>query len=178
MLPRRPSALLVSLPLCLVLLPLAGLSSCAPTSLPGTALGTFKVTGTSTTNTCGIGAPNPWTFDVQLSKDGSTLYWSWMDGSPPSSGTLTGSSDSQATITDSTTGNVDGTDASLGPCTLQRDDDMAITLASTSFTGTLSYSFTVASGSDCDDQLVSSGAGGQYETLPCTVSYTLTGSQQ
>jgi hypothetical protein len=171
---RRPLALLAFVPWAAVAV--ASLASCSPTALPGAQLGTFKVTGTSTTNTCGIGAPNPWTFDVELSRDGSTLYWSWMDGSPPSSGTLTGSADAQATITDSTTGNVDGTDASLGPCTLQRDDDLALTIASTSFTGTLTYSFSVASASDCNDQL--SSAGGQYDALPCTVTYSLTGSRQ
>ena len=62
------------------------LTACASTTLPGTQLGTFKVTGQSTTNTCGLGAPNPWTFDVQLSQQGSTVFWSWMDGSAPLSG--------------------------------------------------------------------------------------------
>jgi hypothetical protein len=148
--------------------------ACASTALPGTQLGTFKVTAQSQTNTCGLGAPNPWTFDVQLSQSGTTLYWSWMDGSPLLSGPVNASS--HATITDSEAGNVDGTDASLGPCTLQRADDLELDLAAGSFTGTVGYSFTVATGATCSDQLASYG--GQFEALPCTVTYTVTASKQ
>src|SRR4029077_19994098 len=106
--------------------------------------------------------------------DGSTLYWSFMDGRPLASGTITPAG--VATITDTTTGNVDETEASLGPCTLQRSDDLELTLGATSFTGTMTYGFTVTTGSDCTDQLTS--AGGSYEALPCTVTYSLTGSKQ
>jgi hypothetical protein len=148
--------------------------ACASTALPGTQLGTFKVTAQSETNTCGLGAPNPWTFDAELSQSGSTIYWSWMDGSPLLSGSLNAAS--QVSITDTVGGNVDGTDAALGPCTMDRYDDLELDLGSGSFTGTLTYSFTVASGADCSDQLVASG--GQYDALPCTVSYTVTASKQ
>src|SRR5579863_8847280 len=99
-----------SLPACALLAALG----CSQTPLPGTQLGTFKVTGQSKTNTCGLGAPDPWVFDAQLSQDGSTLYWSFMDGRPLASGTVTPAG--VATITDTTTGNVDETEASLGPC--------------------------------------------------------------
>lgn len=148
--------------------------ACSGTPLPGTQLGTFKVVGTAETNSCGLGAPNPWTFDVQLSQQGSTLYWSWMDGSPLVSGTLDASS--HTSIDDTQSGNVDGTEAGLGPCTMQRADDLEVTLAEGSFTGSLTYSFTVPTGSDCSDQLAASG--GQYSTLPCTVNYSLTASRQ
>jgi hypothetical protein len=158
------------LPLCAVLAALG----CSQTPLPGTQLGTFKVTGQSKANTCGLGAPDPWVFDAQLSQDGSTLYWSFMDGRPLASGTVTPAG--VATITDTTTGNVDETEASLGPCTLQRNDDLELTLGATSFTGTMTYGFTVTTGSDCTDQLTASG--GSYDALPCTVTYSLTGSKQ
>jgi hypothetical protein len=148
--------------------------ACASTALPGTQLGTFKVTAQSQSNTCGLGAPNPWTFDAQLSQSGSTIYWSWMDGGPLLSGVENAAS--HVSITDTEAGNVDGTDAALGPCTMERSDDLELDLASGSFTGTVSYSFTVASGADCSDQLVASG--GQYDALPCTVSYTVTASKQ
>jgi hypothetical protein len=152
----------------------AVLVACASTALPGTPLGTFKVTAQSQTNTCGLGAPDPWTFDVELSQSGSTLYWSWMDGSPPLSGPVNASS--QASITDSASGNVDGTDAALGPCTMQRYGDLELDLASSSFTGTIAYTFSIASGADCSDQLVA--AGGQYDTLPCSLTYTVSASKQ
>ena len=148
--------------------------ACASTAMPGTQLGTFKVTAQSQTNTCGLGAPNPWTFDAELSQSGSTIYWSWMDGTPLLSGSLNPSS--QVSITGAEGGNVDGTDAALGPCTMERDVDLELDLASSSFTGTLSYSFTVASGADCSDQLVASG--GQFDALPCAFSYTVTASKQ
>jgi hypothetical protein len=149
-------------------------AACASTALPGTQLGTFNVTGQSTTNTCGLGAPNPWTFDVQLSQSGSTLYWSWMDGSAPLSGPV--SADAQASIEDSVAGNVDGTEASLGPCTLDRADNLQLDLGAGFFTGTISYSYTIAAGADCTDQL--SGSGGTFETLPCTVTYSVTAAKQ
>jgi len=148
--------------------------ACASTALPGTQLGTFKVTAQSQTNTCGLGAPNPWTFDAELSQSGSTIYWSWMDGTPLLSGAVNAAS--HVSITDTQGRNVDGTDAALGPCTMERSDDLELTLAPGSFAGTLSYSFAVASGADCSDQLVASG--GTYDALPCTVSYTVAASRQ
>jgi len=150
------------------------LAACNSTPLPGTQLGTFKVTGQSTANSCGLGAPNPWTFDVQLSQSGSTVYWSWMDGSAPLSGPV--NAQSHASIQDSEAGNVDGTDASLGPCTLDRSDDLELDLEGGSFTGTVSYSFTPTAGANCSDQLA--GSGGTFETLPCTVTYTVTAARQ
>jgi hypothetical protein len=148
--------------------------ACASTALPGTPLGTFKVTALALTNTCGLGAPDPWTFDVELSRSGSTVYWSWMDGSAPLSGPVSASS--QARFTNSEAANVDGTDASLGPCTLQRSDDLEIDLAPTAFTGTIGYSFSIAGGADCSDQLITSG--GQYQTLPCSMTYSVAASRQ
>jgi hypothetical protein len=165
--------------------------------MPGTPLGTFNVTGTSTSNTCGLNAPNPWTFQVDLSLDGAVLYWSWKDGSPYLSGDL---SNGEASFTDSATGS-DPADAAactaanngdgywFGPyqtavpctssvgCTMTRSDAYDLTLATTmkSFTGTLAYTFTVASGSNCSAEL--SSAGGAYDVLPCTIAYSLSASQ-
>jgi len=158
-------------PSVLLVLAFAG---CSSSPLPGTQLGMFKVTGKSTTNSCGLGAPNPWTFDVQLSQTGSTVFWSWMDGSAPLSGPV--SSQAHVSIQDSVAGNVDGTDASLGPCTLDRSDDLELELGSGSFTGTVSYSFAPASGAGCSDQLTASG--GTFEALPCTVTYSVTAAKQ
>jgi hypothetical protein len=153
---------------------------CANTALPGTLLGTYHVVATLQTNTCGagLGAPNPWTFDVQLSQEGSTLYWSWLDGSAPLSNAL---DDDSTSLTTTSSANVDGTaDGGLGPCTMQRNDTVGVTLASgsppASFTGTIGYAFSVESGANCSDQL--SATGGSYDSLPCTVSYTTTASLQ
>ena len=156
--------------------------------LPGTVLGTYQVTAMAAANSCGsgLGAPSAYQFDVQLSETAtdSTLYWSWLDLTPIASGSLApvSSTDSalQATLTDSQSSNVDATDAGAGPCTMDRDDTLVVTLGAGtppgSFSGTLSYAFTAESGSDCSDQLTTEG--GQYDTLPCTVAYTLTAARQ
>src|SRR6202453_1566324 len=152
-------------------------AGCGNASMPGQTLGMYKVVGQSQTNSCGLGAPNPWTFDVQLSLQQSTLYWDWLDGSPLLSGTL---SQQSATITDSVTVNADSTDAGLGPCNLDTTSNMLIDLGSGvppgSFTGTLSYSYTPASGATCTDVLATGG--GMYNQLPCTVTYTVTATRQ
>jgi hypothetical protein len=144
--------------------------------LPGTELGTYNVTGQLQTSTCGGSPPNPWTFDVEMSKQATTLYWSWLDGSPLLSGTL--SSASAVTLTATVQSNVDGVDGGLGPCWLERDDDIAITLATGSppatFNGSIEYTFSPVSGSDCSDQL----ALGNYATLPCSLTYLVTATRQ
>jgi hypothetical protein len=160
---------------------LALFAACQATPLPGTNYGTYKVTGTTQTNSCGtdLGAPDPWVFDVEVSKDAQTLYWSWMDGNAPLSGTVLATS---AILTTSTTGNVDPTDAGAGPCTMTRADTVDVTLPSggatppASLTGTITYSFTAPAGSSCADQLTS--AGGQYAALPCTLAYTFAAAHQ
>ena len=153
--------------------------ACADQPLPGTMLGTYQVVGQSLTNTCGLGMPNPWNFDVQLSRDGGTLYWSWIDGRPALYGPLTNQSDAELTATQQA--NVDGTaDGGLGPCTLSRADSVQVQLGTGSqpaaFTATIQYAFSVVSGSDCSDQLTS--VGGQYDALPCTIVYSAEGSRR
>jgi hypothetical protein len=156
----------------------------AQTSLPGTALGTYNVTGKISTNTCGssLGASNPWSFSVNLSKDGTTLYWEDTSGSSQLSGTL--SALGMATLTTTITANVDASEAGAGACYLQDTQAIALTLASGSppsgFTGTCTYTFAVATtittSVNCGDQLAS--AGGSYATLPCTVAYSLEATRQ
>ncbi|MDP9152197.1 MAG: hypothetical protein M3O36_19910 [Myxococcota bacterium] len=151
----------------------------AQASLPGTALGTYNVTGTLGTNTCGssLGPSNPWTFSVSLSKDGTTLYWENTSGSGQLSGALNASG--MATLTTTITANVDASEAGAGACYLQDTQTIALALASGStpsgFTGTFTYAFavatTIATSVNCGDQLAS--AGGPYATLPCTVAYSL-----
>jgi hypothetical protein len=148
--------------------------------LPGDDYGRYKVTGETTANTCGtpLVAPNPWVFDVELSRDGNTIYWSWLDNGAPVSGGLTSST--HASLMTATTADVDGSDAGASGCTLTRTDDIEITLPTTTppgtFSGTLSYAFTVVSGTTCSDQLTSGG--GAYAALPCNASYTFTAALQ
>jgi hypothetical protein len=152
-------------------------TACSDSPMPGRVLGTYTVSGQSKSNTCGLGAPDPWKFTVQLSMRGSILYWSWLDGSPLLSGPA--SSSRQVIVKNSQQVNADSTDASLGPCTLVRDDDIEITLAAgttpRSFTGTVAYAYTPANGSICNDVL--SASGGTFASLPCAVSYDVTATR-
>jgi hypothetical protein len=153
-------------------------AACSDTPLPGRLLGTYKVVGQVQSNSCGLDAPDPWTFDVQLSEDGSLLYWSWLDGTAPLSAELD-PSQSSATLTANRQVNVDGTaDGGFGPCTMQRSDRIPIVLASgwppPSFNATIAYAFSASPGANCADQLTSSG--GLYDTLPCGITYTVSAS--
>jgi hypothetical protein len=173
-----PKWLLSSSQLLLACVIALAVPACGTNSPPGTQLGTFKVVADTQTNSCGLSAPNPWTFDVQLSQDGTTLYWNWMDGSPYLTGTVSGTS---TTIVASEQVNVDGTgDGGLGPCTMERDDTLQVDLPAgsgpSSFTGSIGYAFAATAGSNCSDQLTASA--GQYETLPCTITYTVTATKQ
>ncbi len=156
---------------------LAAQAGCSAAAMPGQTLGTYKVVGQSQTNTCGLSAPNPWTFDIELSQQQSTLYWNWLDGSALQTGTLTNGA---ATITDSAEVNADSTDAGLGPCNLNTTQSIQLTFGSGSppgsFTSTLSYTYAPASGATCTDVLATSG--GMYNQLPCTVTYTATATRQ
>lgn len=151
--------------------------ACHETALPGTLLGTYTVDAQSQTNSCDLLAPNPWQFEIQMSEDGALLYWSWMDGTPPISAPISGTA---VTLLAGDVLNVDGADGGLGPCTMQRDDTLQVTLGSgsppTTFSGSITYAFSVVAGSNCTDQLAS--VGGQYATLPCTVTYTASGTRQ
>jgi hypothetical protein len=153
--------------------------ACSGNPLPGTMLGTYAVVAQSQTNSCGLAAPDPWTFEAQLSQDGTTLYWSWMDGSPPLSNAMSASL--QATLDASEQVNVDGAaDGGLGPCTMVRNDTLQVDLGGGSppstFQGTIGYAFSVAPGWTCVDQLAS--AGGQYATIPCAITYSMTATRQ
>lgn len=178
--PRIPSAQVVSkLRGTYGLVWLTTAIGCDNTTLPGTQLGTYGVTGSQTSNACGSGVANPgptWTFTASMSEDGTTLYWNDpVDGTL--SGTLVGST---ASMSNTVEGNVDGTNGVMGPCNMETVTDLAVTLGSGSppstFTGTITYTFSALAGSNCSDQLAANG--GSYLTLPCAFAYSLAGSLQ
>jgi hypothetical protein len=159
-------------------LALSSLGVFSACGMPGNVLGIYAVNGTIQNNTCGLGlqAPSPWNFNVELSEQVSTLYWNTMDGSPLLSGQVAAGA---VSMDNTTSGAVDSApDGAPGPCTMARYDQLALTLSGgatpQTFTGTLTYTFSVVAGSDCSDQM--SSAGGTYDALPCTVSYNLAGA--
>jgi hypothetical protein len=142
---------------------------------PGTPLGVFHITGKLTANACAAAdqVPDPWEFDVKLSRDGSTVYW--IQGGLPVQGHLDTSS--HATLTSIGTTEIRPADPKTGAsgCTLQRADALDATFAGdpvNAFQGTLAYAFSPTSDSDCSDQLAQ--AGGGFSTLPCQVAYAVT----
>ena len=150
---------------------------------PGPGVGTFHVTATLTSSSCGT-TPNPWNFDVRLNHDGSTLYW--IQGGAPISALVDANARTQMT-----SGVVDDVRPADGKTkqaafSVARSDLLALTLATASaqpatdpalaasFAGTLVYTFAPTDGSDCSDQLAA--AGGGWTALPCEVHYDLSGA--
>lgn len=163
---------------CLVLL---GCTGTDPYS-PGTPVGTFNVSAKLTSLSCGGSAPDPWTFDVKVNHDARTVYW--IQGGIPISATV--ATDGHATFAAQTVTDVRAATAKVPGCAITRTDSLGVYLVDGSakptadpaelqtFEGTLSYSFTATEGSDCSDQLAA--AGGTWEALPCTATYTVKGT--
>jgi len=156
---------------------LLALAACTDTSMPGTELGTFKITATPTSNTCGAGTrvPATWLFDVELSHDDDLLYWRRNDAQV--SGPL--GANRTAKIETSVTSVVALPDAGVVGCVMTRFDTVTVTLGSdtdvTSISGTISLAFAMVEGSDCASQL--SAYGGEYDALPCTMDFSYTGTR-
>ena len=143
---------------------------------PGEKIGTFHVTGTLTSTTCGD-APNPWSFDMRLNHDGETLYW--LQGQLPISGTVDNAAHTTMTTSFST-------DLGNG-CSIKRSDALVMTLKTDAakpaidpselhdFDAALEYVFTPDEGSNCQSQLTQ--AGGSWAALPCAVRYSLSGTK-
>ncbi len=151
---------------------------------PGTQLGTFHVTAKLTHTSCGE-TPDPWRFDIRLNHEGSTLYWVQTDA-PPIEGRVDSTARTQ--LQAEVVKEVRAADprTKRDGCTIARSDVLALTLVgpdaqptsdpslTTSFSGTLVYTFAPVAGSDCADQLMSTD--GDFDALPCEIHYDLTGA--
>jgi len=161
-------------------LPVLAIASCSgkdPLN-PGTPIGTFRVDGKLVSNACGAAesAPDPWEFDVKLSRDHGTVYW--VQGGPPAAGELDPQNHTiMHTSVENTIHEADPK-SGLGFCAIERDDTLDVTFNQpiTSFAGVLTYAFRPTDGSDCSDQ--TTAGGGSFAALPCSVVYTLSGTLQ
>lgn len=146
---------------------------------PGVPLGTFRVSASQTTNTCGAGALGStptWTFDVKLSRGDHYVFWD--NGAQLISAPLAGD---RVSFTFETGVLVDMRKDDPGsppPCSIHRVDKASGKLDAagegvTSFQGSLSYEFTQEpiKNSDCSDLLT--GSMPVLATLPCAMSYEL-----
>jgi hypothetical protein len=160
------------------------LSGCVQGSdLPGDSLGSYSITGTLASNSCGadVGANKTWSFSANLSLDAETLYLeqTGTDDTEIASGDVDSEDGTTATLSNVVTTNIKDAYGNVGPCnlTLATIYDVALNdaSASKSFTGTATFTYSAATSvsntTNCTNQL--SSEGGKYATLPCTVSYEL-----
>lgn len=145
---------------------------------PGEALGTFHVVGTRASSTCGEGAlgsgPN-WEFDVELAREGDTLYWD--NGAQIVVGALAADGVSFLIETGIVVDMRTEETLAYGPCSLERRDAASGALEDegeegvTGFSATLSYSFSPTADSECWDLI--EGEAPTFAALPCSMSYAL-----
>lgn len=135
---------------------------------PGEKLGTFVVQGKLLGTTCGKADPTL-RYEVGLSREGDTLYW--LQGPSPIPGTIDASR--RVRIEATASAKVVAEDRASGSpgCTLERRDTLSAALDGEpirGFSGAIVYRFGVVEG-DCMSEL--SSQGGDYATLPCTMTY-------
>jgi hypothetical protein len=152
-------------------------AACTDTAMPGTPLGTFALSATPTTNTCGagVGVPATWSFNIELSKDADMVYW--RQNGKLVSGAI--GANRTAKIETGQTSVVEYPDAGVVGCVMTRSDTVTVTLPSdsdvTSVSGTISMVFSIVTGSDCSSQLAAFG--GMYDVLPCTIDLSYTAAR-
>jgi hypothetical protein len=174
-----------------------GASGC--TKPPGDAIGTYRVEMTLTENTCGseaVATEDGQTYKVQLRANGDRGYWR-LPGQPPLEGSYddgkfefdyssvvaNSSPDAgpfcQLVQTEVRSGSVTLTSTQGSAADAGADIDASEALptadvdAGPALVGTHVLTISAASGTDCSAALPPRGA---YQALPCTVSYTLSGS--
>lgn len=145
--------------------------------MPGDLVGTFAVTGVLNESDCGpgaFGAPDPWKFEIKLSREDSSLYWynglEAVSGTVSSDGSFVFKSGVQATMSEPAKGKPG--------CVLTRTDEFTGKLAASGddvsgFTGTMRYSFKPEAGYECLETMASEGV----IALPCSMTYTLKASR-
>lgn len=143
---------------------------------PGEALGFFSITGKLGDDTCGadsLNAPAKWSFQVKLSRQGTTLYW--LNGKEAIVGDIDDSgSFAFETHLDLPLAEKHG--AAKG-CTIVRSDSAngALRGAATELSGKLSYAYAATTDSDCSE--FATGTSGLPLALPCSMTYALTGAR-
>lgn len=147
---------------------------------PGTPLGTFRVSAKLVETTCGP-VPDPWQFDVRLSHDETSIYW--VQGGAPVAGRVDAQKRVVLRARDEHMLRPADARGRTPACVVAREDVLDVVLATSAaapvadvtetatLLGSLSYSFTPSSGSDCADQLEATGGG--FAALPCLVRYEI-----
>lgn len=143
---------------------------------PGEPLGTFHLVADQKQNDCGdgaLGAPAQWEFDVKLAWQDDSLFWN--SGGQVIPGTLSADRRSFEISSDVVINMRTSADTGKKPCSIDRHDIAKGTLVPdgtgvSAAKGTLSYSYTPTSGSDCADLVASEAP--VFLALPCGMSYS------
>jgi len=138
----------------------------------GDPMGTYTITGTLMTQTCGGDTPaeNPWTFDIRLTRNGNRIYWL-----QPAAPSLSGIIDTGGNVVFTTSeifDLADPNDAGKGNyCGVVRNDTFTAALGTatepSTFFGTLTYHYDLDEGATC------SPTQDGLDTVPCDVTYVL-----
>ncbi len=180
-------------------------TACKEPTAPGTLVGTFDIVGTLSENTCGQGFAPPLNvrFPAELRRSGTTAYWK-MGDAPRAQGTIDAQGDFSFRVqqqidgwaadpangippcrfvqTETIAGHVDGLlpDTDAGVSDAGRSDagagpgaDAGPTVHVMSAINTIEVG--VVPGFDCSLALISTGAGGQFPSLPCRAEYEFEG---
>lgn len=142
---------------------------------PGEVLGFFSVDGKLTDDTCGaesLRAPDKWTFDVKLSRDGGAFYW--LNGREA----IVGDIDKSGRFGFRT--HIDVTIAAkrgaYKGCVMVRSDVASGLLKNDdALSGELTYAYSEKSGTDCSE--FQTGIEGMPVQLPCELTYSLAGAR-
>lgn len=181
-------------------------TACKPPAAPGTAVGTFTIDGRLSENTCGQGFSPPVSvrFQAELRRSGTSAYWK-MGDAPRAQGTIDADGDFVFNVqqqidgwaadpangipacrfvqTETIAGNVAGlgpeqdagaSDVGVGDAGFGDGADAGAVVHVMSATNTIEVA--VVPGFDCSLALVSTGAGGQFPSLPCHAAYEFAGT--
>ena len=142
---------------------------------PGELLGSYAVTGKLGDDSCGadaLNAPQSWSFQVKLSREGSTLYW--LNGREA----IVGDIDKSGRFAFETHLDLplSAKHGAVPGCTIVRSDSASGTLAgsSTTLDAKLTYAYDASRDSDCAEFVT--GTDGAPVVLPCQMTYALTGA--
>jgi hypothetical protein len=148
---------------------------------PGEPLGTFHVTATLTSSTCGegaLGSADAWAFDVKLSRGDGKLLWDngreLVGGSVSEQGAFALTSGTEMDM------RTDGASKGLAPCSIARRDEASGTLDGTDddvtgFHGALSYAYAPTPSSSCADLTTAPTL--TFAQLPCAITYAMTATR-
>lgn len=154
----------------------AGSESTTGPRVPGELLGTYAIEGRIRGDSCGaalLGAPNPWRFEVKLSRKDHDLYW--LNGREAIVGDL--AKDGLSFTFDTRVNVPIGGDAKSTSCVVSRRDRAQGDLVADNeevlgLNGTMSFDYSSKSELGCIEII---GIPGSVETLPCSLTYTVVG---